>query len=245
VHLHFDELDGRIDASAIGRNLALEVDTVFATFSASWSDNLRKQTDAISGFCPPWFLHKETLLEKRDVCLQLLNNTEGYQKLGALCKNVKDICKTAKLAPGLLPPDVLNMGKAVAGQGIETVAYTFVVFYIYTELPKMTSLLAIQQACGTIRTYVCDKLHVTPTDQMQEWMQALEKGDMTIANLIEKTKAAGAVANAPANASSSSSSGLLPVAAPSILQPQLSHAADFHPQPTKRSRLTDKLKQRT
>jgi hypothetical protein len=247
VHLHFKALAGHFDAAAIGANLALQVGTVFSTFSDAWTEDLRKQIDAISAFCPPWFLHKETLLEKRDLCLQLLGNTEGYQKLGSLCKHVKDTCKTAKLV-GLLPLDVLNTAKAVASQGIETVAYTFVVFYVYTELPKMTSLLAIQQACGAIRTYVCDKLHVALTDQMQEWMEALEKGDMTIANLVDKTKSAGP---SPIALVSSSSSGPSPIAlstsSSSGPSPIALSTSETQPEPpqTKRARLAERVKQRS
>jgi hypothetical protein len=203
-------LDSIFDFDAVFQDVTAAGLKAITAFVDSWTSDFRTQIKLVNGWCPKLFFQKESLLDHPMLCKALLDNTEGYAKLGPMCNAMKEELKLAKGLHPLFAEDVLGEVKDAMQLGLQTVGFTFVVFYLVLAIPKATNTTKIQSECSLVRSYVVDKLKVALTDQMEQMLTNLENGEMT----IDALKLHFAAVNIKAPASPAASAPTVPPAAP-------------------------------
>ena len=87
----------------------------------------------------------DTLLTNKELCKTLLGNTDNYQRIGPLCTELTDLVKLFKNLHSdghgvVINPGLLKLAKEREKLGVETVAYTYILFYVRNEFPKISNL---------------------------------------------------------------------------------------------------------
>ena len=91
---------------------------------------------------------------------------------------------TSNFGP-FLPIELTKAAKTAIENGIVTVAYTFIVFYLCKEMIKVDNIVAMKKACNTVRFHVVQKHKVPLSSEIDTLLLDLERGDATAETLLD------------------------------------------------------------
>ena len=148
VDTHIDVFDGRCCLKEITEQLHSASLGYQKEYSSTWTAHANRLSDLAGSFQPQgWELKKESLFTDDDACRIMLENVNGFKKIGTVAVELQDAGKLLKqvgvsvesdmlaVCPALVDASLLKRMKAAASGGITMVCYTFAVFYIRTEMP--------------------------------------------------------------------------------------------------------------
>ena len=76
-------MDGAVDAGAVHKSVAAEIDRIESVMAAKWLADLNTITGAILKMCPAWKDEKDTLLSNANACQTLMAN-KHYKNIGGI-----------------------------------------------------------------------------------------------------------------------------------------------------------------
>ena len=143
IRQHYTGFDGIIDPGAMHQSVEAETDRIQAVMASRWMSDLQTLESGIRRMCPQWQDQKEVLLDCPEMCAELMKN-KHYRKIGGLSGEIGRAVKFLKClhadgGPRLegFTREKIASFKSTANFGVETVAYTYMVYHLYTVFPKI------------------------------------------------------------------------------------------------------------
>lgn len=156
---------------------------VEAVVAKAWLKDIDDLAAALSSSCPPWEHARQDLLKRPDVLKTLMDNVSlHYSKIGPLVNELKEHLRLLKVLDGdghgfIIEPAKVKEKGALVSHGIETVAYTYLVWQLCKELPQIESPKLVKDRVDTIRQKVVCDHRVSLTPQMETVLKAVAAGE--------------------------------------------------------------------
>ena len=237
---HCSRLDAAFDAQKLFADLEKDYGSMMQTIGNTWLADIHRIEKLVYEACPDYQDVKETLLTEQAVVQKFLNSNKEHMRVGTLCtalneqaKHVKSLHQD-KLEPLLLTKTELKRANDTVAKGVELVAFTFVIVYIYQEIPKIQNLLLKAKTIEFVKAEVASR-KVDLTTQMVEWLKGYADGSRTAPDVISEDAAVAASAVAtPVQP--------VKVEEPAAPRPAAGRGAAASEPAPKKARLADRLK---
>ena len=182
------------DLPAVNKSVVAEAVHILHVFGASWSADLTALADGIESACPDWHGARDTILDHPDLVSALCDNPD-YSAVGPLSAELKSQIKLVKSigtfhSGALVDAALLSRAAQVADYGVETVAYTFVLWKLTRSWLSIDNQTMAEGEVEELKAKLVPT-RVTLCDQLECEIEAWLDGS--------KVKALQAVRDAPAH----------------------------------------------
>jgi hypothetical protein len=165
------ELDTILDYKASLTKCKASADSVMNEVRVLWSGYFTTLDKMVQSYCPAgWQLHKDTLLENKEVTDALLNNPE-YNKIGGVCEILKAMRKgVARITQdhtdlgSIIDPALLLAAKNNQSFGIITVTITYATYHLLNTVPQLANDDAKIRKCKEVKKAIFAKLNDNTSD---------------------------------------------------------------------------------